>query len=40
MVNTAHASDSPESYVREKGIVKTGENTLAQVIEAYLSGQV
>jgi nucleoside diphosphate kinase len=37
MVNTAHASDSTESVAREKGIVKTNENTLGSIIEAYLS---
>jgi nucleoside diphosphate kinase len=35
MINTAHASDSPESYEREKNIVKTGENTLTDIIENY-----
>jgi nucleoside diphosphate kinase len=39
MINTAHASDSPESYEREKNIVKTGENTLAETIENYLAGR-
>jgi nucleoside diphosphate kinase len=38
MVNTAHASDSPESFERERTIVKTDENTLSQLIEDYLSG--
>ena len=32
MVNTAHASDSEESYQREKTIVKTEENSLADII--------
>ncbi|MDR0601023.1 MAG: nucleoside-diphosphate kinase [Treponema sp.] len=38
MINTAHASDSPESYEREKNIVKTDENTLPDVIKSYLEG--
>jgi nucleoside diphosphate kinase len=36
MVNTAHASDSPESFEREKAIVKTDENSLESIINAYL----
>jgi nucleoside diphosphate kinase len=36
MVNTAHASDSPESYERERTIVKTGENSLGSIISGYL----
>jgi nucleoside diphosphate kinase len=36
MVNTAHASDSAESYEREKNIVKIDENTLIPLIEEYL----
>jgi nucleoside diphosphate kinase len=32
MVNTAHASDSPESYARESNIVRVDENTLAELI--------
>jgi nucleoside diphosphate kinase len=32
MVNTAHASDSIESYNREKDIVKVNENSLAKII--------
>jgi nucleoside diphosphate kinase len=36
MVNTAHASDSRESYEREKNIVKIGENTLYSYIRDYL----
>ncbi|MCL2008387.1 MAG: nucleoside-diphosphate kinase [Treponema sp.] len=36
MVNTAHASDSSESYEREKGIVKAKENTLFSIINEYL----
>jgi nucleoside diphosphate kinase len=36
MVNTAHASDSPESFDRERHIVKIEENSLGAVIRAYL----
>ncbi|MDR1858495.1 MAG: nucleoside-diphosphate kinase [Treponema sp.] len=36
MVNTAHASDSTESYNREREIVKTGENSLASIIKEHL----
>ncbi|MDR1251079.1 MAG: nucleoside-diphosphate kinase [Treponema sp.] len=36
MINTAHASDSRESYERERVIVRTGENSLASIIEEYL----
>ena len=36
MVNTAHASDSVESYEREKEIVKIEENSLIPIIEEYL----
>ena len=37
MVNTAHASDSTESYEREKDIVKTEENSLVSIMEEYLA---
>lgn len=37
MVNTAHASDSPESYVREKDIVKIHKNSLSDIIDTYLA---
>jgi nucleoside diphosphate kinase len=37
MVNTAHASDSPESFERERAIVKIEENPLESVIKAYLA---
>ena len=37
MVNTAHASDSTESYEREKEIVKVNENPLVSIIEEYLA---
>lgn len=36
MVNTAHASDSAESYNREKDIIKTNENDLASIIRECL----
>jgi nucleoside diphosphate kinase len=36
MVNTAHASDSTESYEREKEIVKIEENSLIPIIAEYL----
>ena len=36
MVNTAHASDSRESYEREKAIVKTSENSLVSIIKEHL----
>jgi nucleoside diphosphate kinase len=36
MVNTAHASDSPESFERERKIVKTDENSVVSIIEEYL----
>ena len=38
MVNTAHASDSAESYNREKEIVKTDENSLGTIIREHLKG--
>jgi len=37
MVNTAHASDSAESYEREKEIVKTEENPMVSIIDDYLT---
>ena len=37
MINTAHASDSPESYNREKVILKTEENSLAATIRKCLN---
>jgi nucleoside diphosphate kinase len=37
MINTAHASDSPESFERERRIVRTGENSLASIIRGYLA---
>ena len=36
MVNAAHASDAPESAVREMGIVKPAENNFKKVIERHL----
>jgi len=38
MVNTAHASDSVESYNREKDIVKVNENSLVKIIRDQLEG--
>ena len=35
MVNTAHASDSTESFIREQAIVKIHENTLSNIIEEH-----
>jgi nucleoside diphosphate kinase len=37
MINTAHASDSVESFERERRIVRTGENSLASIIRGYLA---
>jgi nucleoside diphosphate kinase len=37
MVNTAHASDSTESYQREKKIVKVNQNTLISIVDEYLA---
>jgi hypothetical protein len=37
MVNTAHASDSPENAKREMEILKIQENNLASVIKEYLA---
>jgi hypothetical protein len=37
MVNTAHASDSVESYEREKETVRIEENPLVSIIEDYLN---
>jgi nucleoside diphosphate kinase len=39
MINTAHASDSPESYEREKKIVKIDENPLVSIIDKYFAEQ-
>ncbi|MCL1959756.1 MAG: nucleoside-diphosphate kinase [Spirochaetes bacterium] len=36
MVNTAHASDSVESYEKEKNIVKINENTIVSIITENL----
>ena len=40
MVNTAHASDSTESYEREKDIVKVNKNTLVCILDEYLAKKV
>jgi nucleoside diphosphate kinase len=37
MINSAHASDSVESFERERAIVRTNENSLAQFINDYLN---
>lgn len=37
MVNTAHASDSPESAVREMGVVRFHENPCAEIIRSYIN---
>jgi nucleoside diphosphate kinase len=37
MVNTAHASDSPESFDRERNIVKIEENSLGSIIGNYIA---
>lgn len=37
MVNTAHASDSPENARREMGIVKIDDNGCAGIVKAYLA---
>jgi len=36
MVNTAHASDSPESYEREKNIVRIDHNSLVSIIREHI----
>jgi nucleoside diphosphate kinase len=36
MVNTAHASDSPESFERERRIVRTNENSVVSIISDHL----
>jgi nucleoside diphosphate kinase len=36
MVNTAHASDSAESYKREKGIVRADTNSFSKIIREHL----
>jgi nucleoside diphosphate kinase len=37
MVNTAHASDSPESFQREQSIVRANENSLEEIVRDYLA---
>jgi len=39
MINTAHASDSTESFEREQAIVKIYDNTLRDIIEEYLGNR-
>ena len=36
MVNTAHASDSSESYERERDVVQINKNPLAAIVKEYL----
>ena len=36
MVNTAHASDSPENAQREMNIIKIQENNLSKIIKEFL----
>ena len=36
MVNTAHASDSPESVLREMGVIKITQNSLSRHINEFL----
>ncbi len=37
MINTAHASDSPESVKREMGVIKIESNDMSQIINDYLT---
>jgi nucleoside diphosphate kinase len=37
MINTAHASDSPENAKREMAIIKINHNSMGEIISAYLS---
>ena len=39
MINTAHASDSAESYEREKEIVRINENSMISRIDEYFAGR-
>ena len=39
MVNTAHASDAPESVVREMKIIRIDQNSLATRIHEFLAEQ-
>lgn len=39
MANTAHASDSSESFLREIGIVKIDRNPMASIIREYLASK-
>jgi hypothetical protein len=36
MVNTAHASDSPENAQREMNVLKMHSNTCWQILDTYL----
>jgi nucleoside diphosphate kinase len=40
MVNTAHASDSTESFQREQAIVRINENGLKAIIDEYSGSSV
>jgi hypothetical protein len=37
MINTAHASDSHESYEREREIVRVDDNPAMSIIEEFLA---
>jgi len=37
LINTAHASDSPESFEREKDIVRISENSVVSIMNDYLN---
>jgi nucleoside diphosphate kinase len=36
MVNTAHASDSPDSARREMNVVRIHDNSCAEIMKSYL----
>ncbi len=40
MINTAHASDSSESFLRETKIIKIDRNPMASIIRDYLAAKV
>ena len=39
MVNTAHASDSPESVAREMKVVRITQNSMSERIKEYLAAK-
>jgi nucleoside diphosphate kinase len=39
MVNTAHASDSPENAVREMGIVRIEDNPIFEIVQTFMGSQ-